>query len=311
MDGRAVETGWRRRFEEHLRVAGRSPATCAAYAADVRRFLCWAGLPPEPAARDLARVDRARLRAFLRHLQDRGLQARSVARTLSSVRAFLRFCQAHGVALGPGWQAVRGPRPRRPLPRALRADQVNAAMVAAAGGQPRALRDRALLELLYGSGLRVGELCALDCGDLQLGARSVRVHGKGGRERVVPLGDYCLRALATYLRRGRPALAAAARGRRAQPGGDRALFLNRWGGRLSQRAARTIVLQAGRRAGLEQRLRPHALRHTFATHLLDGGADLRAVQELLGHARLSTTQVYTHLTQASLRRAYERAHPRA
>jgi integrase/recombinase XerC len=293
-----------RRFEAHLLAAGRSAHTRAAYIGDLRRFLHWAGLPQEPAAEQVAAVDRSLVRAYLRHLADSGYARRSVSRQLAAIKAFLRFLRGQGVA-APHLDSVRGPRPERTLPRALRRGQVRVLLAARRGADPRALRDRAMLELLYGSGLRVAELCALDVGDLAAGDRLVRVRGKGDRPRVVPVGDPCLRAVVAYLRRGRPQLLARGRSE------ERALFLNRFGGRLSARAVRSVVGRAAAAAGLGVRLSPHGLRHSFATHLLDGGADLRAVQEMLGHRRLATTQLYTHLTMGRIRQAYDRAHPRA
>ncbi len=295
------------RFDDYLLAAGRSPHTRAAYRSDLRRFLQWAGLPGEPQAADLAVIDRPLVRAYLCHLAESRVARRSTARGLAALRSFLRFARAQGATLAR-LDGVRGPRPERVLPRALRRAEARAVVTVLRGKDPRALRDRAILEMLYGSGLRVGELAALDVDDLMPDARIVRVRGKGGRPRVVPVGDHCLAALRVYLQRGRPRLLRVGT---ACADGPQPLFLNRWGGRLSARAVRTMVGRAARIAGLPAHLSPHGLRHSFATHLLDSGADLRSVQEMLGHRRLSTTQLYTHLTLGHVRQAYARAHPRA
>lgn len=289
-------------YLQALLASGRSAHTCRAYAADLRGFLAFAGLPADPEPGALARLDRSVLRGYAAGLAAAGQSPASVSRRLSAVRSFLRFCVAAGhLPRDPG-AGVRGPRRRRRLPRVLRQDEAERVVGASAVGRAELrLRDLALLEVLYGAGLRVAELCGLQLTDLDPEAGLLRVRGKGGRERLAPLGEYARDALAAYLREARPALRAT----------GAAVFVNARGGRLSERSARTIVATAARAAGLAPGVHPHTFRHSFATHLLEGGADLRAVQEMLGHARLATTQVYTHLSRARLRAVYEAAHPRA
>jgi integrase/recombinase XerD len=201
--------------------------------------------------------------------------------------------------------AVRPPSPPRRLPKALPVDDVLALLEGAAVEEgPRGLRDRALLELLYGTGARISEAVGLAVDDVDVDGGSALLHGKGGKDRIVPLGQYARDAVEAYLVRGRPALAAAGRG-------TPALFLNHRGGQLSRQSAWTALRQAAERAGLPIEVSPHTLRHSFATHLLDGGADVRVVQELLGHASVTTTQIYTMVTVERLREVYATAHPRA
>jgi integrase/recombinase XerD len=291
-------------FADHL-VAERGLAgnTAAAYRRDLEDF-----------ARFLARRGGA-LRegfpaqavvAYLAELRAEGRRPATVARRLAALRAYVRFREEE--AAGGARLPERGelPRLRAPdrLPRVLGHEQAERLLAAPRGEAPRALRDRALLELLYASGLRVSELTALDLADLDLGRRTVRVRGKGGRERVALFGPPAARALAAYLAHGRPRLAG--------PGSGAAVFLNARGRRLTRQGCWLIVRAHAVRAGLPAgQVSPHVLRHTFATHLLAGGADLRAVQELLGHRDLATTQVYTHVLPERLRRVYRRAHPRA
>ncbi len=201
--------------------------------------------------------------------------------------------------------AVRPPAPPRRLPKALAVDEVLALLEAAGiDAGPRGVRDRALLEVLYGTGARISEAVGLAVDDLDLTAATVLLRGKGGKHRIVPLGSYAAQAVEAYLVRGRPALLAAGHG-------SPALFFNRRGGRLSRQSAWTVLRTAAERAGLTAQVSPHTLRHSFATHLLDGGADVRVVQELLGHASVTTTQIYTMVTVERLREVYATAHPRA
>jgi integrase/recombinase XerD len=233
------------------------------------------------------------------------LSAGSAARAVVAVRGFHRFCVAEGLTVDDPARDVRPPTPPRRLPKALPLEDVERILDAAgAAGTSRALRDRALLEVLYGTGARISEAVGLDVDDLDLDAGAVRLAGKGGKQRVVPVGSYARAAVEAYLVRGRPELAAAGRG-------SGALFLNARGGRLTRQSAWTVLRQAARRAGVDADVSPHTLRHSFATHLLDGGADVRVVQELLGHASVTTTQVYTLVTVDRLREVYAAAHPRA
>jgi integrase/recombinase XerD len=249
--------------------------------------------------------------------QHRPLAASSAGRAVVAVRGLHAFALAEGLAGADPARAVRPPAPPRRLPRAVSIPDVER-LLQIAGDSPAQRRDRALLELLYGSGARISEAVGLDVDDLDLagpaGQRrgtdgavaTVRLAGKGGRQRIVPVGSYALAALQAYLVQARPALAASARSGQPSP----AVFLNARGGRLTRQGAWGALRAAAARAGLAE-VSPHMLRHSFATHLLDGGADVRVVQELLGHASVSTTQVYTLVTVDKLREVYAASHPRA
>ncbi len=225
----------------------------------------------------------------------------TVARILVSVRGLHRFLVKEGLAERDPSTEVTGPRPARALPKALTTDQVERLLSSPTGDEEVALRDRALLEVLYATGLRISELVGLDVDDVDLVTRTVRCLGKGSKERIVPVGRAASEAVDAWLVRGRPAL---------QPRGP-ALFCNARGGRLTRQGAWKVLKKHAEAAGLADTVSPHTLRHSFATHLLDGGADLRVVQELLGHASVSTTQVYTLVSADRLRAVYEHAHPRA
>ena len=236
------------------------------------------------------------------------LAASSAARAVAAVRGLHAFAAREGLAGSDAAGQVRPPTPARRLPRAIGIADVER-LLAAAGpggepGSPLPLRDRALLELLYGTGARISEAIGLDVDDL--GKATLRLAGKGGKDRIVPVGSYATAALDAYLVRARPVLAASARRTSASP----AVFLNARGGRLTRQGAWGVLQAAAQRAGLTG-VSPHTLRHSFATHLLDGGADVRVVQELLGHASVTTTQVYTLVTVDKLREVYAAAHPRA
>lgn len=298
------------RFGEHLTIErGLSANTCLAYRRDLEDYLrfCGAEGPPWLSA--------DRTRAYLADLRGRGQAPTTLARRLSALRAFRRFCeQDEPDPAAAGRNApLRGARdpfsglagPRRPagLPRVLPAQDLERLLAAPRPDSPAGLRDVAMLEVLYASGLRVSELVGLAPADIDLRDRLLRCSGKGGKERVVPFGRRAAAALAAYLGAGRPALA----GRRDGP----ALFLNARGGRLTRQGCWKIIKKYARAAGIARPVTPHVLRHSFATHLLQGGADLRSVQELLGHADIGTTQIYTHLTAGHLLAAYRAAHPRA
>jgi integrase/recombinase XerD len=296
------------RYLDHLTVErGLSDHTLSAYRRDLRRYVAFLS------TRDVSRADaveESAVRSFVASLsasthgpQERPYRATSVARALSAVRSFHRFLVREGVTEKDPAAAVPQPRLPRSLPHPIPVDELRRLLDAPDAETPAGLRDRAILELLYGSGLRISELTGLDVDDLELDAGSLRVLGKGGKEREVPLGSFAREAAAAYLTRGRPALASAAsRG---------ALFLNARGGRLSRQSCARLLGRYVRAAGIERRVTLHSLRHSFATHLLEGGADVRVVQELLGHASVATTQIYTLVTSQHLREVYERSHPRA
>ncbi|MCU7723713.1 tyrosine recombinase XerC [Actinoplanes sp. KI2] len=282
-------------FGRHLsRVDNRSEHTVRAYVGDVVSLLHHAAQAGRRAPGDL---DIAVLRGWLATRMRDGAARTSQARRAAAARNFTAWAQRAGLASNdPGAQLV-SPRAHRDLPTVLRADQAGALVE-----NPESDRDRAVLELLYATGVRVSELCGLDLADLDEGRRLIRVFGKGAKERAVPYGLPAQRALDDWLRHGRPALVTK--------GSGDALFLGVKGGRLQQTVVRRIVDTAARAAGLPH-TSPHDLRHSAATHLLDGGADLRAVQDLLGHSSLSSTQIYTHVSTERLRAAFKQAHPRA
>ncbi|MGU3437452.1 site-specific tyrosine recombinase XerD [Actinomycetes bacterium M1A6_2h] len=233
------------------------------------------------------------------------LASSSAARTLIAVRGLHRFAVSEGVVVRDVAAGVKPPAPGRRLPKSLTVDDVFAVLDAAGGESadaPRGLRDRALLELLYSTGARISEAVGLDVDDIDTESRSVLLRGKGGKDRVVPVGRPAIDAVDAYLVRGRPALIAR---------GTPALMLNARGGRLSRQSAWQVLRNAAERAGIAASVSPHTLRHSFATHLLDGGADVRVVQELLGHASVTTTQIYTLVTVTTLREVWAEAHPRA
>ncbi|MCU1600702.1 MAG: tyrosine recombinase XerD [Frankiales bacterium] len=233
------------------------------------------------------------------------LSATSAGRAVVAVRGFHRFALREGLTRVDPAAEVRPPQPPRLLPKAISVAEVTALLAAAGTGDtPLSLRDVALLELLYGTGARISEVVGLSVDDIQRGDGLVRLAGKGGKQRVVPVGSFAAAAAAAYLVRGRPSLAAKGRG-------TPALFLNARGGSLSRQSAWAVLRAAADRAGLSAKVSPHTLRHSFATHLLDGGADVRVVQELLGHASVTTTQIYTLVTVDRLREVYAGAHPRA
>ncbi|MEU6034895.1 site-specific tyrosine recombinase XerD [Actinomadura sp. NPDC047616] len=294
----------------HLAVErGLAANTLSSYRRDLRRYLAVLTARGRTAIDQVGEDD---VRAFLVGLREGDadhppLSAGSAARAVVAVRGLHRFALREGLAPGDPARDVRPPTPPRRLPKAISIDDVERLLAAAAGpggdATARGLRDRALLELLYGSGVRISEAVGLDVDDLDLDEGFARVRGKGGKTRVVPMGDYARRAVEAYLVRARPELSAAGRG-------GPALFLNARGGRLSRQGAWMVLRAAAERADLKN-VSPHTLRHSFATHLLDGGADVRVVQELLGHASVTTTQVYTLVTVQMLREVYATSHPRA
>lgn len=288
-------------FARHLAsVRNRSPHTVRAYVADTVSLLDHA---TRMRCTSVADLDITVLRSWLARLRTLGAARTSLARRAATARAFSRWAHRAGLLPVDVGTQLASPKARQELPAVLRADQA-AALVDGPGGEPGpvALRDSLVLELLYATGVRVSELCGLDLPDVDRGRRMVRVHGKGGKERMVPFGLPADRVLDGWLRHGRPALAG--------PGSGAALLLGARGGRLQPAVARRVVSAYAKAAGLP-RTGPHGLRHSAATHLLEGGADLRAVQELLGHSSLASTQIYTHVSVERLRAAYRQAHPRA
>ena len=288
-------------FGRHLaRVDNRSEHTVRAYVGDVVSLLHHAS---QAGLQSPGELDIAALRGWLTARMRGGAARTSQARHAAAARNFTAWAHRAGLAAGDPGAQLASPRAHRDLPSVLRAEQAAAMIESNAKGQDaEGVRDRAVLELLYASGVRVSELCGLDRADLDESRRLIRVFGKGAKERAVPYGLPAQRALDNWLRHGRPTMANHA-------SGD-ALFLGVKGGRLQQTVVRRIIAAAARSAGLPH-TSPHDLRHSAATHLLDGGADLRAVQDLLGHASLSSTQIYTHVSTERLRAAFKQAHPRA
>ncbi len=294
-------------YLDHLAVErGLAGNTIAAYRRDLARYAAHL----ESAGVSVHRIEERDIAGYLRSLRegDPPLSAPSAARAVSAVRGLHRFAAREGLVEDDPSREVRPPSTVRRLPRALAVDDVRRLLDAAGtGDDPVSLRDVALLEFLYGTGARVSEAVGLAVDDLDLDGHTVLLKGKGGRSRVVPVGGYARAAVSAYLVRARPALIARHRGR---PGAH-ALFRNARGGPLTRQGTWLILRQAAARAGLPGSLSPHVLRHSYATHLLDGGADVRVVQELLGHASVTTTQVYTLVTVEKLREVYATSHPRA
>ncbi len=312
-----------------LTARGMTAATLRSYASDLTQLLEW--LSQRGATVD--RLDRRMARAYSSHLGRRGYAPSSLARKLSSLRGFARYLTDHDVLAADPTHMLPGPRRGRRLPRVLRLDEVEALLRAAGGAEPAALRDRVVFELLYGCGLRSQELVSLTLDDIRPGEAQLIVRGKGGKMRVVPMGEEAAAALRRYLERGRGALAGGRRAARSAAGGataggapataavgppataavgpaPRNLLLSCHGRALLTSDIRRLVVKYCALAGIEP-ASPHMMRHAYATHMLERGADLRVIQELLGHASVATTQVYTHVSGAHLRRVYDLHHPRA
>ena len=292
-----------------------SPHTTDAYRADLAQFGEWAG---RGGIGSLEGIDRRLLRRYLAYLTQRGYARRSVARKASAVRSLLRWAVDHDLIGASPADDLQAPKLDRPLPRVLKAADASRLCDLPPDDDATGLRDRAILELLYGAGLRVAELCSLDLEDVDLRSRTIRVMGKGRKQRQMPIGEPAARAVEAYAGgpraellelRSELGLASDAPGQ----GGSAVegpLFVNRRGRRIGPRSVRSMLTKYLAAEG-ERHASPHALRHSFATHLLDGGADLRSVQELLGHESLATTQIYTHVSTERLRTVYEQSHPRA
>lgn len=294
------------RYLDHLAVErGTARSTLDAYARDLRRYATYL---TDVGFSALNEVRPCHVASFLAELRtgEHGppLARSSAARTLAAVRGLHRFAHAERFVDTDVAREVAPPAPSRRLPKALPVGDVLRLLSSVSANDPRSLRDRALLELLYSSGARISEVVGLDTDDLDHDQRTVLLNGKGGKQRLVPVGKPALEALDAYLVRARPTLAARGRG-------NPAVFLNSRGRRLSRQSAWSALKTAAARAGIGEDISPHVLRHSFATHLLEGGADVRIVQELLGHASVTTTQVYTLVTVNTLREVYATAHPRA
>ena len=287
------------RFDEDLRRRGAAEKTRSAYAADLRQFAVWASWqqvqPPE--------VTHRLLRRYAAALSERKSAPATVARKLAALRAFYETLREHGEIEANPANLLAAPKRARELPSVLAPDEISRLLDRIPASTPLELRDRALFEIAYASGLRAEELVCLDLTSVDFDAEELRVEGKGSKTRFVPAGEPALRALARYLERARGAL--------AQDAAEPALFLSKSGRRLSTSDIRRRLRVWARHAAVQGGVHPHALRHSFATHLLEGGADLRSIQELLGHASVSTTQIYTRVESARLKHAYSRAHPRA
>jgi site-specific recombinase XerD len=291
-------------FDSYLHARGMAEKTRTAYGTDMGQLAEWAN------AHDLSPFELTPrlLRRYAGVISERGLSKASVARKIASIRAFYRHLVQRGLLEANPADLVATPKKDQYLPRVLKPAEAAGVLDAIPSSGPLELRDRALFEVAYGCGLRAEELVNLDVTDLDPDAEEMRVTGKGSKTRIVPAGEPAWRALERYLDRARPKLAGAATdARRAEP----ALFLSKSGRRLSTSDVRRRLKASTQRAGTGPGVTPHTLRHSFATHLLEGGADLRAIQELLGHASISTTQTYTRIESGRLRRAYAKAHPRA
>jgi site-specific recombinase XerD len=311
----SVSASWRgalEAFDADLERRAVASKTRRAYAIDSRQFAAWAtraGLEPDA-------VDVRALRRYAAGLSEAGQAPSTVARKLAALRGLFRAQVELGARSENPADLLSSPKKPQRLPRVLRADEVAALLDRIPATTPLELRDRAIFELAYASGLRAEELVSLDVASLDFDSETVRIEGKGGKTRIVPAGEHALRAVERYLSRGRPVLDAGVGAGAAGGGGStRALFLSKSGRRLGtsdiRRRLRTWAREAAALTPALGEAHPHALRHSFATHLLEGGADLRAIQELLGHSTISTTQVYTRVESARLRSAYARAHPRA
>ncbi|MFQ5724002.1 MAG: site-specific tyrosine recombinase XerD [Terriglobia bacterium] len=284
---------------------GLAPNTLAAYGRDLEKFARFC----QSRTLTLRRLGRQHVVDFLGQLYQQGLDSRSVARALVAVRNFFRFLRQEEKIRHDPTEHIESPRVWKRLPKFLSLEEVERLLAALQDDSPRGLRDKAMLEVLYATGLRVSELVHLKVADVQLEAGYLRCLGKGNKERVVPLGRKAIAALEAYLREGRPRLARP--GRRAKGGASSHLFLSRRRRGMTRENFWRLLRGYARAAGLRGRLTPHVLRHSFATHLLERGADLRAVQMLLGHADISTTQIYTHVAQERLKQIYRMHHPRA
>jgi integrase/recombinase XerC len=291
-------------FVRHLKVErNSSPLTLKSYSEDLDSLLAFFN-DAKGAVPDVAEVNVGTLREYVSYLHDCGYAKSTIARRLACLRSFFRYCRREGLISGDPALGLRTPRNGRKLPHFLSTEQVTTLLEAPPATEPAGLRDRAILEVFYSSGLRVAELVGLNVSDWDPDASILRVRGKGRKERVAPVGKFADKALREWVAARQPAADGPAAERDA-------MFLNRFGRRLTTRSVARMLDKHLKVAGLDSKTSPHTLRHTFATHLLDGGADLRSVQELLGHKSLTTTQIYTHVSTRRLRDTYQQAHPHA
>jgi len=286
-------------FSKHLQNKNASELTIAAYQTDLIQFFEFAAheLGVEPQSVEVENIDKYIIRSYMGRMSQKSLNRKSIARKVAAMRSFFKFLCREGVVTQSPVLKITTPKIPKNLPRFLFQEHMDKLLTAADLISQNGIRDQVIIELLYGSGLRVSELVGLNISDVDLESSLIRVTGKGRKERIVPLTDPAKETIAAYLER-----------RKDQ---QEALILNYQDTRLTSRSVRRILDKLERKANLNQHIHPHMLRHTFATHLLDGGADLRSVQELLGHKKLSSTQIYTHLTKEKLRNVYMHSHPRA
>ena len=289
-----------RKFFVYLEAGrGASPHTIRNYGIDLREFFAFLD------GRKLTEVDPLLIRGFLAQLKSRGHSKATLCRKLAALRSFFKYLARENHVKANPVLGISGPKREKKLPRFLDLGEVTSLLEAPSPRNWEGKRDRSILETLYSSGIRVSELVGLNRGDTDLLSGLLKIRGKGKKERIVPVGEKALRAIREYLD------TVSARFRKATNGSEQAVFLNRSGTRLTDRSVRRLIVKYASQVSLKRGISPHTLRHTFATHLLDRGADLRSVQELLGHANLSTTQIYTHVTTRKLQEAYTLAHPRA
>ena len=289
------------KFVRYLKVERNfSPFTVRNYTTDIVGFLEFL---KEGRIDSLDKVNHATVRRYLHRLLDKGVVRASISRKMSALRSFFGYLNQQGLISNEPMSKVSSPKGEKRLPSFLTSEDIIHLLSTPDKSTPQGVRDRAILELLYAAGLRVSEIAALDLGSIDLETRQIRVWGKGSKERMVLMGKPATEALRQYLNAGRTRLLGPTR--------TNALFLNRYGQRIAERRIQYIIKKYADQAGIHGRVFPHMLRHTFATHMLDGGADLRVVQELLGHANLSSTQIYTHVTRSQMRSRYLEAHPRS
>ncbi|MDQ6871538.1 MAG: site-specific tyrosine recombinase XerD [Gemmatimonadota bacterium] len=301
LDDRIARAFYVERFDDFLALEqGASVQTSRAYKLDIARFVTYVSVKGATSASE---VGTRALREFVYHLKDLGLAPASIRRNVSAVRSYFRFLLGEGLVVRDPSERLETPKRWRTLPEVLGVEEIEKLLAAPSLDEPLAFRDRAMLELAYGAGLRVSEWISLNVRDVMLQDHLVRVFGKGAKERLVPIGRKAIGATAIYLRELRPSLEKGE--------GKGVLFLNARGQPLSRMGAWKILRKYVRQAGITKPVSPHTLRHSFATHLLEGGADLRAVQEMLGHVDISTTQIYTHIDREYLRSVHKQFHPRA